>query len=224
MGSSCSGAKEFLSEWNSSGIPYPTGVYEPAEDSFLLLNSLSPTAGKTVLDMGTGSGIIGIFSALHDAERVVSTDITPAALTAARRNAGIFGAGMELVRSDLFSALSPGIDFDIIAFNPPYLPPALPGQGGPGEISGASPADGRLRCALEGGGTDGSLVSRRFLAEFYGFLGAGGSAYLIVSSLNNPSLLRSLVNELHGGKIEWKTLSEDRFFFERIYCVELRRI
>ena len=78
--------------------------------------------GKTFLDMGTGSGIVGLFAARAGA-RVTGTDINPEAIRCARDNAGTAGFQIEYVEGDLFSALSDR-RFDVIAWNPPFFPKA----------------------------------------------------------------------------------------------------
>jgi release factor glutamine methyltransferase len=82
-----------------------------------------PGEGLRVLDIGTGSGAIGVVLARElPAARVVATDISPGALAVARRNAlsqGVAGR-MEFFQGDLFAAVSG--DLDIICSNPPYIP------------------------------------------------------------------------------------------------------
>ncbi len=216
---------EFLNRWHSSKVSCPESVYEPAEDSFLLLDSLSSLSlqNRSLLDMGTGSGIVGTFSAMQGASRVVSTDLIPEVLPCARNNAqtvGIEKGKIDHICSDLFSALSPHEPFDFITFNPPYLPSERYAE--PGTTSIHSP-DGSLRCALDGGGPEGSKVLRRFLRDFFGFLKEGASAFVILSSLNNPRSVREYLHELYGSEVEWKVVSQDSFFFERIFCIELKK-
>lgn len=77
--------------------------------------------GKTVLDMGTGSGIIGLCAARAGAE-VVSVDINPAAVECARVNAATnrLSERIRCIHSNLFSSLSAGERFDCIVWNPPF--------------------------------------------------------------------------------------------------------
>ena len=82
-----------------------------------------PGEGLRVIDIGTGSGAIGVVLARElPAARVVATDISPGALAVARRNAlsqGVAGR-MEFFQGDLFATVSG--DLDIICSNPPYIP------------------------------------------------------------------------------------------------------
>lgn len=52
--------------------------------------------GKTVLDFGTGSGVVAVAAALAGASRVVACDIDPVSLEAAAANAALNGVTLEL--------------------------------------------------------------------------------------------------------------------------------
>ena len=75
-------------------------------------------AGKRVLDMGSGSGAIGIFAALQGA-LVTACDINPRAVSLTRENLSRNQIDAEVFQSDLFSALE-GRLFDLICFNIPF--------------------------------------------------------------------------------------------------------
>jgi release factor glutamine methyltransferase len=79
-------------------------------------------AGRRFLDMGTGSGAVGIFAASQGAV-VTACDVNPRAVRLAAANARENGVSMEVVESNLFSAL-PARQFDVISFNLPFYPRA----------------------------------------------------------------------------------------------------
>lgn len=77
---------------------------------------------KTVLDIGTGSGCIACAISKNTLANVVSVDISSKALEVAKENVALLNlSNVELVQSDLFSALSQR-RFDLIISNPPYIP------------------------------------------------------------------------------------------------------
>ena len=59
-------------------------------------------AGSSVLDVGTGSGVLAITAALAGARSVIAVDINPAAVESARLNAAHNGVGaiVDVVRHD----------------------------------------------------------------------------------------------------------------------------
>lgn len=146
----------------------PDGVYEPREDSRLAADVLEQEDldGKTLLDLGTGCGFLGIIAAANGAE-VTAADINGKALQAARKNAEENSVDIDCVESDLFG----GIDrrFDIIVFNAPYLP---------GSRDDATPEEK----ALSGGETGREIIDE-FLQQAADYLQNDGFLLLVQSSL-----------------------------------------
>ena len=74
---------------------------------------------KRVLDMGCGSGIIGLFAALNGAREVVATDINPSAVENAQENFKKYKlTNARAIESNLFFSVDG--TFDLIIFNLPY--------------------------------------------------------------------------------------------------------
>jgi release factor glutamine methyltransferase len=76
-----------------------------------------------VLDVGTGSGAVALAIARErPAARVTATDVSPAALEIARRNADELGMAerIRLLEGDGYSPVA-GERFDLIVSNPPYV-------------------------------------------------------------------------------------------------------
>ncbi len=99
------------------------GVLIPRHDTETLLEQalkLAPAA-RAVLDIGTGSGCLAIALAtrLPDAS-VTAVDLSPEALTVARRNAERHGVPVEFLCGSFFAPLA-GRSFDLIISNPPYI-------------------------------------------------------------------------------------------------------
>lgn len=83
---------------------------------------------KLVLDMGCGSGALGVIMALRGAKKVILADIDKNCCNNTLENLSRFGveSKCEVVQSDLFEKLSNV--FDLIIFAHPYFgfPPVLP--------------------------------------------------------------------------------------------------
>ena len=75
-----------------------------------------------VLDLCTGSGAIAtVIRHECPTAQVTATDLSPEALTLARRNAERAGCWITFLQGDLWECLQ-GLSFDLILSNPPYIP------------------------------------------------------------------------------------------------------
>lgn len=82
---------------------------------------------KRVVDLGTGSGNIGITLKLaHPKWQVTLTDISPQAARVAETNAHRLGAAVNVVVGDLIAPLIG--QFDVLVMNPPYIAPSEQAQ------------------------------------------------------------------------------------------------
>lgn len=145
-------------------------VYTPAEDSFLLCQALTtepsapsppgPLEGLRLLDVGGGTGICGIWAALHGAQ-VIGTDLNPHAVELSLANAEKLGLTDQynVFRGDLFAALPSQVPtFDLIICNPPYLPEDEDGRTADTLIGESKEAAHWQALALEAGPTGSELV------------------------------------------------------------------
>jgi release factor glutamine methyltransferase len=102
-------------------IPRP----ETEELVNLTINDNKHMAGLNILDIGTGSGCIAIALKKHlkDA-RVYAVDISEAALSIARQNAGFHHSDITFIHKDILTEdyLSGLPHPDIVVSNPPYVP------------------------------------------------------------------------------------------------------
>jgi release factor glutamine methyltransferase len=105
---------------------------------------------------------------------------------------------IKLIACDLFSKIAH--QFDIIMFNPPYLPSR------------------RMHDGTVDGGKQGTSIINRFLDQVTRNLVQNGFAVLVVSSLNRPERIRERYPHL-----SFNTVRERSFFFERLYVLEVRR-
>ncbi len=176
-------------------------VYDPAEDSFLLLESLQLNPQDSVLEIGTGCGLIAL-SCARKGCRVFCTDINPFAVQVTRRNISrnqrLLQGAIEIRQGDLFSAFENSERFNVIVFNPPYLPTQKQERTG-----------GWFDIATDGG-RNGLKVTKRFLEGLSCRLLPKGSAYFIFSSLSNRHTLEQYLKkqELNASIIS-RHLSEE---------------
>ncbi len=98
---------------------FARGRLDPATRMLAEVFEAPPDA--TILDLGCGSGVLGILAArLAPSSRVFLVDSDPLAVAATRRNAALNGVGNVSVEvSDLLAAL-PGQTFDVVVMNPPF--------------------------------------------------------------------------------------------------------
>jgi release factor glutamine methyltransferase len=172
-------------------------VYEPDDDTLLLLRCLEVRRGQRVLEMGCGTGFLSLHIALEGAE-VTCADSNPLAVECARENAERNGLEIRVVLSDLFSEIEER--YDLIVFNPPYLPVS---------------DEGALAAAWSGG--EGGLeVLEEFLNRAPRFLSPGGRMVVIVSSLMDPGRLEKIL-----GPFEVQSLGQESLFFERLEALML---
>lgn len=124
-------SKKFYSSYLQSEITTLPSVFSPEEaESFVLpymKNHADIFTNKIVLDIGTGSGIIGLYAAKLGAAKVVVTDINKVALTCARFNSKNMGFSSIfetrfVSQQDIsaYSVIKADECFDIIISNPPY--------------------------------------------------------------------------------------------------------
>ena len=101
------------------------GVFHPAlfRSSRLLAAYVRSLVleGRRVLDMGTGSGLVGLCAA-RAGGRVVAVDVNPLAARCARDNAEAnrLSDRMEVLEGDLFAPLGGRGPFDDVFWNPPF--------------------------------------------------------------------------------------------------------
>ena len=161
-----------IGEWDLMGLTFRVteAVLIPRQDTETLVveaERLIRTRGyRTLLDICTGSGCIGLALAVRTGADAALSDISEAALEVARSNAKLHGVRPRIVKSDLFSAFG-GEKFDIITVNPPYIPTKVVG-------TLAREVQREPAIALDGG-ADGLVFYRRIRAEFENRLNPGGA-------------------------------------------------
>ncbi len=177
-------------------------AYEPREDSYLLQKYVEKYSKGNVLDIGTGTGIQAI-TASKKADEVIASDINQKALEDAQLNIEIEKSkNITLIKSNLFNKI-PKQKFDLIIFNPPYLPE---------EKNIEDPA---LFSAKRG-----TETTTKFLNTITDFLKPDGIILLISSSLaNQNNILETIKNNLLVSEV----LETQHIFFEDIILYKLEK-
>jgi len=152
--------------------------------------------GAAILDLGCGSGVIGLSLAhglMGKAVSVTLADLSPEALTLAKENAIVLPEGSEVrfVESDLFSAIDGS--YDLVAANLPYIPDA-----DETELSREVRRDPAL--ALYGGPL-GTEIMERFLRESSAYLNPGG-LIAMEFGIDQAETLRLLAEDLGYDPVE----------------------
>lgn len=182
------------------------GVYEPADDTFLLCQNLDITPSERLLEIGCGCGLVSIIAARKGAV-VVATDKSNAAVQNTRENArrnNIFDR-IDIRQGHLFEPIHKEERFSLIVINPPYLP---------------GTREDPVYDEAWSGGPDGRDVIDAFLFQCTNYLEKEGRVLIIQSSLSNPEKTRHILDAL----FEILTIkAEKRFFYEQIFLFEACR-
>lgn len=152
------------------------GVQAPDPASINLLRYMFCVRGKSVLDLGCGTGLLAIAAARLGAAEVWATDVSPVAVDCARRNAERNGVDLTAKVGDLFEPVA-GRSFDLIVTVPPQLP-APAGARGP-----------------MFGGADGLCFFESILREAPDHLERGGELLTCVHSLAETRRFESMLGE-----------------------------
>ena len=187
-------------------------VYEPAEDTFQILETIKISSEKKIFEPGTGCGIIALHCAYLGAN-VVCSDINPYAIELTKKNyranKHLLSGNVDIRYGDLFFVLQPKELFDVIIFNPPYLPTSNYERVG---------KTGWFDIATDGGHT-GLEITKRFIEDVKKFLLPLGKAYVIISSLSKKDKIHQIFSNCNlKYKIESQKNYDDEYLY--VYCLE----
>ena len=183
-------------------------VYIPSDDTFLLAENLEIKEGQSVLEIGTGSGLVSMYASLLS-DDVTATDINYNALELAEKNFKLNNINtIRLEFGDLFEPVK-NEKFDVILFNTPYLP-----------TDSDDIINDDLNYAFDGG-LDGRKVIDRFINDVSNHLNDKGIVQIIQSSLSDND--RTLHMFDSNGFIA-EIAESEKFFFEEIVLINAYKI
>lgn len=142
----------------------------------------------------------------------ISTDVNTLAAKKTRALLDKSSSHSDVVLCDLFTAFKPDTEFDVIVFNPPYVPTD----------------DDELHRALHtrdisaswAGGKDGREVTDNFLTQFGDFLTPGGVMYLVLLDANKPQEVLEDITRL-GYSV--KTIKRRKAGIEDLYILRFQK-
>lgn len=206
-------------------------IYEPAEDSYLFLDTLSSSTEASwlqkrfppgtdcplLVEVGTGSGVVIAFLAAHAKTILRREDVLAlgidvhidACVTTADTvlKAGSEQGSRTLYLGSICSDLTSSIldtSVDILVFNPPYVPTAaLPPLPGLGvDVRTGFERDSHLLSLSYAGGTDGTETTYRLLRLLPRTLSRSGVAYILLCAQNKPDQVKAFVKSVLRMQVE----------------------
>lgn len=203
-------------------------VYEPAEDSFLLLDALEADLEKIrshrpviCTEIGSGSGVIitAVAKALPETA-CFAIDINPHACDVTSRTARRNEAILNVINMNLLNGFRTNV-IDLLIFNPPYV--VTPDD----EIDSAelSTNDNHFNDKITkswAGGTDGRLIMDRVFETIHTILSSNGIAYILVIEENKPREI--IANMRKNQKLYGSIVAERRIRGEHLYVLRFQRM
>jgi len=173
-------------------------IYSPREDSYLLEKQVKKySKNKSVIDIGTGSGIQALSSLSSGAKEVTASDINEEAINHLKNIIKSNNYIIKLIKSDLFSNIKN--KFDLIIFNPPYLP--------------ENKDEDKESKLTTTGGKRGDEIILRFLKQSKAHLNKNGILLLLLSSLTPKDKILKLLKKL---SLSHNIISSEKLFFETL--------
>ncbi|MFX1488692.1 MAG: HemK2/MTQ2 family protein methyltransferase [Promethearchaeota archaeon] len=203
-------------------------VYYPSDDSYLIIDHFRNNIDdnyfdgiqleniEKILDLGTGTGIIAIFLQMIKSQnhkfnpQIFASDILEESIKCAKNNEQLNNKNgqIQFLLSDLFKSFPENLKstFNIIIFNPPYLPSS--------EISNVKKVKEKKDLGWDGGLLGFELIIR-FLHDAKYFLNLEKEHYVyFISSSRTP--LDALNKEIRDLGYYYEVLVRKHFFFEDI--------
>jgi release factor glutamine methyltransferase len=170
-------------------------LYLPSDDSTFLANIVSLYRGIFALEIGTSSGTI-LRELSNNFSFVIGTDIDFDSL----KNVLMTSRNERVICCDAASAIQ-NVKFDLIVFNPPYLPNTI----------------NHVDKSVDGGPT-GIEVSIHFLSSAIDKLNNQGKILMLVSSLSDTGKLDGFIAK---SNLVMKKIAQKELFYETLQIIEL---
>ena len=170
-------------------------MYLPSDDSIFFANIVNHYHGILALEIGTSSGTI-LRQLSRNFSIVIGTDIDFYSL----KHLVMLSRNERVICCDAASAIH-NLKFDLIVFNPPYLPNTIY-------------HDDKT---IDGGPT-GIEVSFHFLTNAMDNLSSHGKILMLISNLSNGERLVQLIDKLN---LKMQIIAQKKLFYETLQIIEL---
>lgn len=201
-----------IGEWTFCSLPFKVGrgvLIPRPETEFIVYKSnefLKKKGKKVVFDLCTGSGCIGISTAVNNPEcEVYLFDISSDALCYAEKNMLLNGVkNVTILKYDITEGFKNNIlpRPDLILSNPPYIES--------NEISLLQAEVLKEPVLALDGGRDGLDFYRIISSRWLPYINDGGM-FILESGEDQPQLIKKMINGFSSVEIEKDIFSTDRF-------------
>ena len=194
----------------------PEEVYLPSEDTDLMLDVITKEISNqnflfnTAIEIGAGNGFLSL--CVYDYVNIIySVDINPIVVDYLLRTKKKYNLDKQIIlQSDLFSKIDQNQKFDLIIFNPPYVPSE--------KINTEKQTSG-IDLAVDGG-KDGAEIINKFIDQLFFFLSDYGVCYLLISSLNKQKKIERLLKK---NNLFFEIVGSKKLFFEELFVLKIKK-
>lgn len=199
-------------------------VYEPAEDSFLLIDALEldlpqlkinqPTV---CVEIGSGSGIVitALAKAIHSTALFFGIDINPRACKVTNETARKNKTIVECINMDLLTSFKEKT-VDVLIFNPPYV---VTPEDEINKIDKNVIANNLINKSWAGG-HDGRQIMNKVFEKLNDILSSNGVAYILVIKDNKPE---EILIQLKKLKFSANIIIERKIRCEHLFVIKIQR-
>lgn len=189
-------------------------IYEPAEDSELLLKNILIEIQKlnkkniNICEVGVGSGfVISNIAKTFPDNNFYGTDINPDAIKFTKKEFEKIRTRITLKETNLLNSINS--KFDLIFFNTPYLPCE----------EGEKFEDLTLKDKAIYGGKHGYEVIEEFIYQIYDKLNNDGFVLMLFSSQSNLEYIKDI---LKLNFYDFEIIGKKTIFFEDLYVLKIK--
>lgn len=202
-------------------------VYEPAEDSFLLLDALEKDMEQILasrplvcVELGSGSGIIitALSKLVHSNAHCIAVDISSMACQITKRTGLANNVGVDVLNMNLLSSIKDH-SIDLLVFNPPYVPSRVDKDCDERQLEQenvVSSSDNLIRTWA--GGVNGREVIDKVVEEIDRVLATNGTFYLLLLKENKPN---DIIKDLKVRKFKAEIFMERKIIGEHLVILKI---